>query len=191
MLSSYVDLLFFSRKNPSLVNMTVTNSIPLTLNDLLVKLKILSMIERGNKINMGNMSFVQSSSWTGAWYRSISGEGRKSLMVHLNQIIQQAINAISEYKNTEFCGLIVNHLAQSKIGIQNLSTTYKDDPSIVSQIEIYISNIDLQLEKNRPLLDGHQISIKPTATPINIISQNTQPKNNLHMLESIGPGSHQ
>lgn len=134
----------------------VTNSIPATLNDLLVKLRILSMIERGKKINMGSMTFVESSSWWGSFSRSLSGEGRKGLMVHLNQIVQQAITAISEYKDTEFCGLIVNKLAQAKIGIQNLSTTYQEDPSIVAQIDICVSNINLQLEKNRSLLEGHQ-----------------------------------
>lgn len=133
-----------------------TNSIPVTLNDLLVKLKILSMIERGKKINMGTMTFVDSSSWWGSFTRSLSGEGRKGLMLHLNQIVQQAISSIDEYKNTEFCALIVNNLAQSKIGIQNLSCTYQDDPSVVAQINICLSNIDIQLEKNRMLLEGHQ-----------------------------------
>ena len=144
----------------------VTNSIPATLNDLLVKLKILSMIERGKKINMGSMTFVDSSSWWGSFSRSLSGEGRKGLMVHLNQIVQQAITAIGEYKDTEFCGLIVNNLAQAKIGIQNLSTTYQDDPSVVAQINICVSNIDLQLEKNRSLLDGHQNSGRRSPVPI-------------------------
>lgn len=136
--------------------MSAINSIPATLNDLLVKLKILGKIERGNKINMGTMTFTESSSWTGALGRKISGEGRKGLMTHLNQIIQQSINAINEYQDTEFCGLVVNHLAQAKIGIQNLTTTYQSDPNVVSQIEICIANINLQLEKNRSLLDGHQ-----------------------------------
>lgn len=140
------------------MSLTVTNSIPATLNDLLVKLKILSMIERGKKINMGTMTFVDGASWLGSFQRSVSGEGRKSLIVHLNQIIQQGITAISEYQDTEFCKIIVNHLAQAKIGIINLSTTYQADPSIVAQITVLVSNIDLQLEKNRGLLDGHQNS---------------------------------
>lgn len=142
----------------------IINSIPTTLNDLLVKLRILSKIERGVKINMGTMTFIESSSWIGALTRSISGEGRKALMVHLNQIIQQSINAINEYRDTEFCALVVNHLAEAKIGIQNLTTTYQSDPSVVSQIEICIANIDLQLEKNRSLLDGHQ-PIQRAITP--------------------------
>ncbi len=136
--------------------MSATNSIPVPLNDLLVKLKILGKIERGNKINMGTMTFTESSSWMGALNRTLCGEGRKGLMTHLNQIIQQSINAINEYHNTEFCGLVVNHLAQAKIGIQNLITTYQSDPNTVSQLEICIANINLQLEKNHSLLDGHQ-----------------------------------
>lgn len=141
--------------------MSVINSIPATLNDLLVKLRILSMIERGKKINMGTMTFIESSSWLGALNRSISGEGRKGLMLHLNQIIQQSINAINEYRDTEFCAIVVNHLAQAKIGIQNLTTTYQSDPNIIAQIDICVANIDLQLEKNRKLLEGHQQIYRP------------------------------
>lgn len=133
-----------------------TNSIPSTLNDLLVKLNVLSRIERGNKINMGTLSFTDSNSWWGSIQRSLNGEGRKSLMVHLNQIIQSAICAIAEYQKTEFCRIIVNCLAEAKIGIQNLIITYQSDPYIVAQIHVCLSNIDLQLEKNRHLLGGHE-----------------------------------
>lgn len=135
--------------------MATTNSIPATLNDLLVKLKILSKLERGSKINVGTMSFVDSNSWLGCMYRSFSGEGRKGLMVHLNQIIQQSINAIAEYQNTEFCSLVVNQLAHAKIGIQSLITTYQDDPQVVAQLEVCLQNIDMQLKKNQTLLEGH------------------------------------
>ena len=162
-------------------NLSATNSIPVTLNDLLVKLKVLSMIERGKKINMGTMTFTDSNSWVGAFCRSLTGEGRKGLMVHLNQIIQQAINAINEYKHTEFCPLVVNHLAQAKIGIQNLSTTYQYDPSIVAQLEVCISNINLQLDKNRDLLEGHQVNISYTISPpINIQQNNVAKPNTLN-----------
>jgi len=154
---------------------TVTNSIPATLNDLLVKLKFLSMIERGKKINMGSMDFVDCNSWWGAFKRSLAGEGRKSLMVHINQIVQQAITAIGEYKDTEFCALIVNNLAEAKIGIQNLSTTYQDDPNIVAQINVCVSNIDLQLEKNRSLLDGHQHIIAKISSSIPLYISKEQP----------------
>lgn len=132
----------------------ITNSIPPTLNDLLVKLKILGMIERGRKINMGTMTFVDSSSWWGSCCRGLAGEGRKSLMVHLSQIIQQAISAIDQYQDTEFCRLIVNNLAGAKVGIHNLTFTYKDDPNVTAQISLYVENINIQLTKNSRLLDN-------------------------------------
>ena len=152
----------------------VTNSIPTTLNDLLVKLKFLSMTESGHKINMGDMSFTDASSWTGAVQRGVHGEGKKSLIIHLNQIIDQAIAAINEYHYTEFCGIIVNHLAQARVGIQNLLTTYTKHPRTVSQLAICLENIDLQLKKNQKLLDGHQPSRpvvnqeQPVANVINV-----------------------
>lgn len=142
--------------NTETIQINVTNSIPSTLNDLLVKLQILSMISRGKKINMGVMSFTDANSWIGSLHRSLSGEGRKGLMIHLSQIVHQTIEAIYEYRDTEFCKLIVNHLAEAKIGIQNLITTYQADPNIVAQIKICIENIDLQLTKNQHLLEGHR-----------------------------------
>lgn len=127
----------------------VTNSIPITLNDLLVKLQILSMIERGQKINMGTMTFVDSSSWFGSIQRSLNGEGRKSLMIQINQIIHQAIEAISEYKNTEFYKLIIDKLDSSKLGLDNLSITYQNDPNIVAQVKVCIDNINLQIRRHQ------------------------------------------
>lgn len=145
----------------SSTNLSPTNAIPPPLTDLLVKLKILSMVESGKKINVSNFTFTESSSWWGSFQRTLSGENRKGLMTHLNQIIDQAITAIAEYKDTEFCALIVNQLSQAKIGIVNLCTTYKDDPGVVARINVCITNIDLQLEKNKLLLDGHQPNKKP------------------------------
>jgi hypothetical protein len=169
----------------------VTNSIPATLNDLLVKLNILSMIERGKKINMGTMTFIDSSSWWGSFTRGLAGEGRKSLMVHLNQIIQQAITAISEYQATEFCKLIVNALAKAKIGIINLATTYQSDPNIVAQINVCVDNINLQLKKNQALLDGHHpYDHGFSSSPIMIRDQPPFGPNGIYRASYSAPSSH-
>jgi len=124
------------------------------------------MIESGKKINMGNMTFtdnfswLSTSSWFGAINRGLNGEGKKGLIVHLNQIIGEAIVGINEYQYTEFCAIIVNHLAQARIGIQNLITTYTKHPKTVAQIMVCLENVDLQLKKNQKLLDGHR-SVSP------------------------------
>ena len=101
------------------------------------------------------MTFIDASSWLGALGRSLNSEGRKSTMLHIRQIVTQAIAAINDYYETEFCQLIVNHLAQSKIGLANLASTYESDPNIKANIDIIIVDIDLQLNRHKKLLDGH------------------------------------
>lgn len=123
--------------------------IPVPLNDLLVKLKVFSMVEPGKKINMNTMTFVDSASWIGSITRNITGEGRRDLMVHLHQLIQQTIGAIETYKDSEFYPLLIETITQARVGIGNLITTYQSYPSIVAQIEICISNLDIQLDKYR------------------------------------------
>lgn len=91
-------------------------------------------------------------------------------MLYLTSTINQAITAINEYNGTEFKGLIVNHLAGTKPGLNNLLETYGSDLSIVSQISVLISNIDIQLEKNRDLLDGHR-DRSARSVPIEIIDR--------------------
>lgn len=146
-----------------------TNAIPTPLNDLLVKLTFLSKLQQGNKVNITSMSFVDATSWLGAFQRSLAGEGRKDLMMHLKQIIEQTILNIQDYQDTEFCAIIVNHLAEAKIGIQTLSSTYSDDPQIVSQIQVMLQNIDLQLSKNKNLLAGRQ-TVQPETVTQTIVS---------------------
>jgi hypothetical protein len=131
------------------------NSIPASLKDLLVKLDILSMIEANKKLNISNLTFIDKNSWWGTFYRAITGENRKYVMMYINQVINQAVEAIAEYQETEFCAIIVNALASAKIGINNLSTTYHSDPNIIAQINVCVSNIDIQLNKHKTLLQGH------------------------------------
>ena len=123
----------------------MSGTIPDDVNAILTKLRILSKIDPGKKINIGPMTFTDSSSWSGAFMRRLTGEGRKALMLQLNQIIRQAILVINEYRHTPYRTLIVNHLAQAKLGIQNLSITYQSDPLILKQIASSIDTINLQL----------------------------------------------
>ena len=129
--------------------------IPLPLNELLTKLTVISLIEKDYKLNVSNLSFVASTSWSGSVSRYLYGESRKNLMTMLNNVIQDTIHAIADYENTEFVKLIVNHLLASRDGIVNIKYTYEKDPNIQAQIEVLLENIDIQLNKN-----NDHISIK-------------------------------
>lgn len=133
--------------------MEKTNSISAPLHELLVKLRFLSMIEDGKKINFGSLTFSNSGSLIDSMYRNITGENRKNLISHLLRIINQTISAINEYKDTEYCKMIINHLASAKVGIQALIITYQGDPGIIAELETIMANINLQLGKNTCLLE--------------------------------------
>ena len=136
------------------MNSSVTLPIPTGLRELFTKLTLISMVETHQKINLTSMSFVSTLSWYGSFSRYYNGESRKSLLDMLNLTISETIQTINDYSKTEFCTLIVTHLAIAKRGIENLKTTYKDDPNIISQLEIILENICIQLDKNSHLVQG-------------------------------------
>jgi hypothetical protein len=133
--------------------MTNNSIIPPALNDLLVQMAVVGQLRVGQKLNMGAMTFSDANSWYSSFWRSISGEGRRGLMLHLTQIVQQASTAIHDYKDTDFCKLIVNHLVEFKKGVNSLSTTYSTDPRIIAQLSVLNANIDMQLNKYVHLID--------------------------------------
>lgn len=144
-------------ENPKYSN-TKMSSIPSTLRDLLSKLEFLSMIKPGQKPCMGDMTFVDGNSFWGAIIRAFKGEGNKGMIAHIHQIIEQTVEAIEEYQHTEFLPIILSTLYKAKIGITNLNTTYKDQPSVISKINVILANINHQLHKNKSSIP---ISSKP------------------------------
>lgn len=125
-----------------------SESIPPALRNLLTKLEYISMIERGQKPCFSDMTFVQSNSWFGAWKRLITGENKKNLLFEVEQIIDRTILAIEEYTNKEYIKLLLENLAKAKCGIENLILTYTDHPETISNLRVYIINIDLTLKKH-------------------------------------------
>lgn len=135
-----------------------TESIPPALRNLLTKLEYISMIERGQKPCFSDMTFVQSNSWIGAWKRLISGENKKNLLFEVEQIIDRTILAIEEYSNKEYVKLLLENLAKAKIGIENLILTYTEHPETISNLRVYIINIDLTLKKHGVSIHPYEIS---------------------------------
>lgn len=135
--------------------MSVTNPIPAPLSALLTKLGVIAQVDRNDKLNLRTMTFTESTSWLGAINRYFSGDSRKDLVDFLRQTIQEATDAVNEFKNTVYAKIIVDKLTMTKIGIQNLTnTTYRTDPLAVSELQICITNIDLVLDNNRSLITG-------------------------------------
>lgn len=125
--------------------------IPGNIKEILINLEYLSKIEQGKKPCMSDQTFVSAygfSSLYGACVRFMKSEGRKNMMIQINSIVDQALDALVKYKDADYYGLLVEKLMSAKEGLQNLIKTYDKRPRTVADITICIDNINLQLNKN-------------------------------------------
>ena len=139
-----------------------SESIPVGLRSLLAKHYFLGQISSGQKASLSSMSLVDASSWIGALYRRFwYKESRKTLMSDIENIISQTIEAIATHKNQpSFLRLIINALASTRVGLESMITTYRDDPDMISKLQVQLTNIDLQLEEHRDLIKGYHTGAK-------------------------------
>jgi hypothetical protein len=123
-------------------------SIPTPLREILRRLEYLAMIERGSKPCVNNMTFVDQHSWLGAITRSVNHENAQHTLLSIDNTIEETIKAINEYKASQFIRLIIDALRRARNGIANLSGTYAGRHDILASLNVTLSNIDIQLEKN-------------------------------------------
>lgn len=136
-----------------------SESIPVGLRSLLSKHYFLAQISHNQKPCLSNMTLIDSSSWTGALYRFWYGESRKTGISDIENIISQTIDAIATHKNKPaFLRLIINALASTRVGLESMITTYRDDPAMIGRLQVQLTNIDLQLEEHRDLIKGYSKS---------------------------------
>ena len=112
-----------------------SESIPVGLQTLLAKHNFLAQIQRGVKPCITNMTFVDSSSWYGSFYRTWFGESRKTSISAIEKIISETIDSISIHQNNKsFLKLIINALASTKVGLETMTTTYRGDPDMIGRL---------------------------------------------------------
>ena len=133
-----------------------SNSIPIELRELLVKLNYLSMIPNSSKLNTNTMSFIKSDSVMGSLIRSYYHEDRNVSLEFVKQTISQTIKLINDYGKSDFLKIIINSLNTAKVGIIELLTTYRDDPKMIANIQVCLDEIDIQLTKYKYLIKGNE-----------------------------------
>lgn len=140
----------------------MTLNIPPPITELITNLSVVSLINKDQKLNVNTMSFSPANTWGQSFYRLWYRESRQGLVDYLKYLLAETITSIQDYAQTEYCKIIVNHLALARPGIDNLTHTYKDDPNIVSQLNVILENIDILLKKNKKfIIMGFQSQIIP------------------------------
>lgn len=125
------------------------STIPQPLRELLSKLEFLSMTQKNQKPCIYDSSFVDADSWYGSFKRFLNGESNITLLVFIDQTIDQTIDCLKDYRDTKFHKILLDALSGAREGIKILiNTSYKDNPKALSKLKVCITNIDLQLGKS-------------------------------------------
>lgn len=132
---------------------------------LLINLKIISKIQKNGRITRSYDGIIslENNAFYQAIKRFISQDSRKQAIFEINSIVTETINILQhilnskymnklysqsdEYiKNCENIELILSELKLAHQGIENLKFTYKNDPNIVSQLDILILKINTTIK---------------------------------------------
>lgn len=135
--------------------LTPKNPIPNSLQVQLADLDFLSQIERNMKPCCNDRVLVNSESWSGALYRFFKGESRMTAITKVEQIVNNAIEAIENQKFQEHLPLTINALYKASNGLLNLTHTYQNDPNMKARINVQIENINIQLDRYKHLIKGY------------------------------------
>jgi len=181
------------------------NSIPLSLQNLLADLDFLSQIQRNMKPCCNDRVLVDADSWSGAFYRFFKGESRLNVISKVEQIVNNAVEAIENQKYNEHLSLTINALYNASTGISNLAYTYENDPNMKARINVQMKNINIQLDRYRSLIKGFRPDDLPNTSNIpvsnipvsnisvsnipvsNISVSNTQQNSSQNLVENSSP----
>lgn len=121
--------------------------VPKPLADLRVKLRFLALIPKEAKVNLTDWTFERPSILSGA-RRLWHGEKREQLIPFIESTLLETDEMLHTYSETpDFVNFILCDLKDVKQGIYNLKTTYKDDPRMLANIDVFVDGIEYRIKQ--------------------------------------------
>ena len=120
-------------------------------NDVISKLKFISRIQKGEKINVHGL-FLQEESYITSLSRTLlRPESRTKTLSFIQNVITKSIEIIKTYINSSkyskqlIAQNIIHDLTESKKGLINLKTTYSEDVMFCCNMDSLIEMIDIEI----------------------------------------------
>ena len=119
--------------------------------DIITKLKFLSRVSKGQKINVKDMT-LQDESWLTTASRTVWNiDNRNNTMTFIQNTITSAFNMIvlllrsDSIGDKQICKTIVADIIGAKKGIHTLKSTYTDDTFFCCGVDTYIQMIEAHM----------------------------------------------
>lgn len=119
------------------------NCIPKDVISLLEKLYFLAKIKNGNKLNTVVIGIDNPDSWMDSFKRSIQGESRTRTIDYLQTVYDDLVLIIKKYKDNDIIiHKVLDNIGSAISGIENLKSTYQNDPFTLSKLQVLIEIIN-------------------------------------------------
>ena len=178
--------------------------------EVLTKLKFLAKVDRGEKINIRDMS-LQNESWFTTLSRTFwSVDNRNNTMNFIQNTITSAFNLIilllksDTVGDRQICKTIIEDIIRSKKGISTLKSTYAEDTYFCCGIDTYIQMIDAHIAElkngypeifseidENPSQNVFKVDSVSSHSPPTLLPIPTPSQNNIPSITQTQPETHQ
>lgn len=140
--SSQINQSQLSQSQISQSQLNQNGAMPDDISNIIEKLRFISLVKPGEKINLHNKTFCDAQSYLEATYRFLYGETKQKLATHIKNLISDTSNILVKYKGSVWEPKIKVALQSAKAGIENLVKTYNKHPETLSVLNTCIENIE-------------------------------------------------
>merc|ERR1711907_739193 len=117
------------------------------LDNILLKLNIISQLKENDKLVVNNNDFKIDNNnlqFVKRWYYS---ENRENTLNKLNELMDTTVKFIDDNHINKILRRILFSLKSSINGINYLKLTYKNDVNIITKIDLLIENINIKINE--------------------------------------------
>lgn len=164
-----------NKKNENTGNFNVSE---MDQEDILLQLKIISQIDKTNKITINNKSLEIDNRYFQFFRRYCNGDSRNNTIENIDKIIKKSFDFIDKTlekeisediesaapkknyfseENSHILQRFLLELNNSIKGLGNLKNTYQNDTSANARIDLIIQKINIRNEKIQKLLNIKKI----------------------------------
>ena len=122
-------------------------------HETITRLKFLAKIRKGEKINVTAHTLQPDSVLTSLSRTILNTDNRQNTLTYIQNSINSGFQLFTTYIKSErpsekkLALQIIQDIEYSKIGIQNLKSTYQDDTMFCCSIETYLQTIDAKIDE--------------------------------------------
>lgn len=121
-------------------------------DDIIPRIKFISKIQKGEKMNVKHMQIVQDSLLAKIIRSFIHNDTRSNTFIFINTTIKKGFEILMMHINKDdqfdrsLCQNLINDLRHCKVGMQNVKDTYIEDLMFTCKMDALMEETDARIK---------------------------------------------